>query len=110
MYGSQCGMIEFGAIEIAISKRTLNKSNSNKITSGKITIVKLTGFKFFEVHILFPIYSVLVGQIKEVCCHNLKRKIYLTGLYPTKLRFENTIKTKKRSSELGVFSFNCIYS
>ena len=30
--------------------------------------------------------------------------------FPSKLRFENTIKTKKRSSVLGVFSFNCIYS
>jgi hypothetical protein len=70
LYGSQCGMIEFGTIEIAIGKRTLNKSNSNKITSGKITVDKLTGFKFFEVHFLFTISGVLVGQIKEVCCHS----------------------------------------
>ncbi len=93
-------MIEFGAIEIAIGKCTLNKSNSNKITSGKITIVELTGFKFYEVHILFAIYSVLVGQIIEVCCHNLKGKIYLTGLYPTKLRFEKNKNPKIISSEL----------
>jgi hypothetical protein len=70
MYGSQSRMIKFGAIEIAIGKRTLNKNYSNKITSGKITIDKLTRFKFFEVHILFTISGVLVGQIKEVCCHN----------------------------------------
>jgi hypothetical protein len=31
-------------------------------------------------------------------------------IFPAKLRFENTIKIKKRSSELGVFSFDCIYS
>ena len=65
-------MIEFGAIEIAIGKRTLNKSHPNKITSGKITTNKLTGFKFFEVHFLFTISGVLVGQIKEVCCHAMR--------------------------------------
>jgi hypothetical protein len=70
LYGSQCGMIEFGAIEIAIGKRTLYKSYSNEITSAKITIDKLTGFKFFEMHFLFTISGVLVGQIKEVCCHS----------------------------------------
>ena len=73
-------MVEFGAIEIAIGKGTLNKSNSNKITSGKITIDKLTRFKFFEVQILFTIRGVLVGQIKEVGCHNLMEKYLLTGL------------------------------
>ena len=98
MYGSQCCMIEFGGIKIAIGKRTLNKSHPNKITSGKITIDKLTGFKFFELHFLFTISGVLVGQIKEVCCHNLSEKVINWIVCPTKLRFENTIKTKKRSN------------
>jgi hypothetical protein len=62
-------MIEFGGIKIAIGKRTLNKSHPNKITSGKITIDKLTGFKFFEVHFLFTISGVLVGNVKEIVCH-----------------------------------------
>lgn len=74
-------MVEFGAIEIAIGKGTLNKSYSNEITSGKITVNKLTRFKFFEVQILFTISGVLVGQIKEVGCHNLMEKYLLTGLY-----------------------------
>ena len=74
-------MVEFGAIEIAIGKGTLNKSHSNEITSGKITVNKLTRFKFFEVQILFTISGVLVGQIKEVGCHNLMEKYLLTGLY-----------------------------
>lgn len=73
-------MVEFGAIEIAIGKGTLNKSYSNEITSGKITVNKLTRFKFFEVQILFTISGVLVGQIKEVGCHNLMEKYLLTGL------------------------------
>jgi hypothetical protein len=80
-------VIEFGAIEIAIGKCTLNKSNSNKITSCKITIVKLTRFKFFEVHFLFTISGVLVGQIKEVCCHNLRGIVIDWIAYPVKLRF-----------------------
>ena len=71
MNGSQSGMIEFSAIEIAIGKRTLNKSHPNKITSGKITINKLTGFKFFEVHFLFTISGVLVGSIKEIGSHRI---------------------------------------
>jgi hypothetical protein len=62
-------MVEFSAVEIAIGKGTLNKSHSNEITSGKITVNKLTRFKFFEVHFLFTISGVLVGQIKEVGCH-----------------------------------------
>jgi hypothetical protein len=98
MYSSQCGMIEFGAIEIAIGKCTLNKSNSNKITNGKITIVKLTRFKFFEVHILFTICGVLVGQIKEVFCHNLTGGIFIDLILFSKRSFENRIKTKKRSN------------
>ena len=74
-------MVEFGAIEIAIGKGTLDKSHSYKITSGKITVNKLTRFKFFEVQILFTIRDVLVGQIKEVGCHNLMEKYLLTGLH-----------------------------
>jgi hypothetical protein len=74
-------MVEFSAVEVTIGKSTLYKSHSNKITSGKITIDKLTGFKFFEVHFLFTISGVLVGQIKEVGYHNLMEKYLLTGLY-----------------------------
>ena len=103
MYGSQCGMIEFSAIEIAIGKRTLNKSYPNKITSGKITINKLTGFKFFEVHFLFTISGVLVSQIKEVCCHNLRRIVIDWIAYPVKLRFEKTKNPKIISSKLDHF-------
>jgi hypothetical protein len=102
-------MIEFGTIKVAIGKRTLNKSNPNKITSGKITINKLTGFKFFEVHGFLTICGVLVSRIKGICGHKLNGFIFYWIAYPVKLRFENTFKTKKRSSELGVFSYNSIY-
>ena len=64
-------MIEFSAIEITIGKRTLNKNHPNKITSGKITINKLTGFKFFEVHLLFTISGVLVGGVKKIGGHRI---------------------------------------
>jgi hypothetical protein len=74
-------MVEFSAVEVTIGKSTLYKSHSYEITSGKITIIKLTRFKFFEVQILFTISGVLVGQIKEVGCHNLMEKYLLTGLY-----------------------------
>jgi len=104
-------MVEFGAIEIAIGKGTLNKSHSNEITSGKITVNKLTGFKFFEIHFFFAISGVLVGQIKEVGCHNLMEKYLLTGLHiQQSYALKIQLKQKKRSSELGVFSFNCNYS
>ena len=103
-------MIEFGAIKIAIGKRAVNEGNPNKITNGKITIDKLTGFKFFELHFFFTIIGVLVSAIKEIGCHNMKGFIFYWIIFPAKLRFENTIKTKKRSSKLGVFSFDCIYS
>ncbi|BDB57302.1 hypothetical protein SHINM13_15980 [Flavobacterium ammonificans] len=103
-------MIEFSVIKIAIGKRAINKSNSNEITSGKITMDKLTGFKFFEVHVFLTISGVLVSAIKEIGCHNMKGFIFYWIIFPAKLRFEKTIKIKKRSSELGVFSFHCIYS
>ena len=97
-------MIEFGAIEIAIGKGTLNKSHSNEITSGKITVNKLTGSKFFEIHFFFAISGVLVGQIKEVGCHNLMEKYLLTGLHiQQSYALKIQLKQKKRSSELGVF-------
>jgi hypothetical protein len=95
-------MIEFSAIEIAIGKCTLNKSHPNKITSGKITINKLTGFKFFEVHGFLTICGVLVSRIKGICGHKLNGFIFYWIAYPVKLRFENTIKTKKRSSSFWI--------
>ena len=74
-------MVEFSAVEVTIGKGTLNKSHSNKITTGKITIYELTRLKFFEIHFFFAISGVLVGQIKEVGCHNLMEKYLLTGLH-----------------------------
>jgi hypothetical protein len=103
-------MIKFCTIEITIGKGALNKSYPNKITSGKITIHKLTRFKFFEMHFFLTISGVLIDGVKEIGCHTVKGLYFDWIIDPAKLRFENTIKTKKRSSELGVFSFNCIYS
>lgn len=74
-YGSKCGMIDFGSIEITIIELAIDKSDAYKIAFRKITIGKCAAFKFFEVECFQTIADVVVVLVKEVLGHFVRLEV-----------------------------------